>query len=124
MEPAVTAAIVAGVTVFILSGLSSVARYTFGIEIPTHREVDNKIEVADEELEEGFDEICDKLDENTEQLNKLEDLILGSEYQVDDGMLELVEGHEERIEGVERIQLRIRRRQGERIDDKEEDDQE
>lgn len=115
-EPAVIAAIVT----VVLTGAMSAIRYAFNIQFLRIGQVEEKIEESDKEIGTKFDELGERLDKQNEQLSNIEDLILGGEYQVSDGMLELVEvnnedieDHEDRIEGVERIQLKIRRRQKE-----------
>lgn len=118
-EPVLAAIIAAFVTLF-LGALASALRYVFGVRLATTELVDEKIATANRERQTDFDAIIERLDEHGEQLSEIEDLIMGGEYQVSDGMLEIVEAnrevsedHESRIEGVERIQLKIRRRQRE-----------
>lgn len=113
-------AVVAALVTIILTGGVSILRYIFDIQLITKGEVNEQIEDADRKLEEQIDEIIYKLEEHSNQLSEIEKLIMGGEYQISDGMLELVEmneeeieDHESRIEGVERIQLKIRRRQQE-----------
>jgi hypothetical protein len=114
LEPAIVAALVT----LLLGGLATVFRYIFNIELITEKKVDEKIQAANAERQNDFDRISEKLDNQETQLQEIRDLIMGGEYQVSDGMLEIVEmnrkdveEHEERIEGVERVQLKIRRRQ-------------
>lgn len=114
LTAAFTAAIVTAAIGLVLTAL----RYVFDVQLATQSDVDEKIEAANADRQDDFDEILTRLDEHKEVLTDLEELIMGSEYQVSDGMLELVEinaeeieSHDERIDGVERIQLKIRRRQ-------------
>jgi hypothetical protein len=109
----VFAAVVAALVTVALGALITALRYVFGVELLTTDDVDRMI--ADEKAIHQ-----DDVDAIFERLDRLEDLLMGGEYQIDDGMLELVElnadsieDHDERIDGVERIQLKIRRRQRE-----------
>lgn len=118
-EP-VLAAIIAAVVTLFLSALASAVRYVFGVRLVTTDRVDEKIATANRQRQTDFDAIIERLDEHGEKLSEIESLIMGGEYQVSDGMLEIVEAnrdvsedHESRIKGVERIQLKIRRRQRE-----------
>jgi hypothetical protein len=108
-SPAVIAGLAGAVTTAALTVLVAVFRYVFSPTLVTQAEV-NRIE---EDHRERDAEIMECLEDRADQLDEIEELILGSEYQVSDGMLEVVQANESDIRGVERIQLRIQRRQHE-----------
>jgi hypothetical protein len=102
-----TAALVSVFVTVLIGGSLTVIRFVFGVELLTTRDIEKRDA-----------EIMDTLDDHTERLEEIETLIMGGEYQISDGMLEVVhdtsddvDDHEKRIEGIERIQLKIRRRQ-------------
>lgn len=111
-------ATVATLVAVLIGGSITAARYVFGVELVTKPQLEDQLE-ANVEAREAQDERFEKqFDEINEQLRELRELIMGSEFQVSDGMLEIVEmnresidEHGERISDVERIQLKIRRRQ-------------
>jgi hypothetical protein len=117
-EPAVAAAIVATVITFGIGGAVAALRYTFGVQLVTRPEVEKQISDAVKSLNDQDKEIIERLDEHGEKLDRVEALVVGGEYEINDGMLELIETNAddiddqgERITDVERIQLKIRRRQ-------------
>jgi len=119
-EPVFTALVAGSVTV-ILGTLVSVWRYVFGVQLATKTEVEQKI-AQSQQIPAENNEIIAALDEHGNQLDEIEDLILGGEYQVDDGMLEVVrknvddiDEHGDRIDSIERIQLKIRRREDDNL---------
>lgn len=120
VSPTVAAAIIATLITVGIGGLVAAVRYVFDVQLVTEPEVDRRVVDAVESLQEQDEEIAKTLDEHGDKLDRLEELVLGGEYQISDGMLELIElnaedidDHEGRITDVERIQLKIRRRQAE-----------
>lgn len=114
------AAVTAAVVTALIGLLLTTLRYVFDVQLTTEGDVRRMIAEVNASRQDDFDEIIRRLDDHKEALENLEQLIMGGEYQVSDGMLELVEinaedieDHDERIDGVERIQLKIRRRQRE-----------
>lgn len=108
-SPALIAGLAGAVTTAALTVLVVVFRYVFSPALVTQAEV-NRIDEARRERDE---EIIECLEDRADHLDEIEELILGSEYQVSDGMLEVVQANESDVRGVERIQLRIQRRQEE-----------
>lgn len=120
VSPEVIAAVTAAVVTILIGGLLTTLRYVFDVQLMTEADVEAKIAAANSQRQQDFDTIIERLDSQSKALANLEELIMGGEYQVSDGMLELTQvnaediaEHEERIDGVERIQLKIRRRQEE-----------
>lgn len=120
LSPSVVAAVTAAFVTALLGALATTLRYVFDVQLVTSDEVEDKIESATGNFHDDLDDIIGRLDDHSEHLDRLEDLLMGGEYQISDGMLELIEvnadeieDHDERIDGVERIQLKIRRRQRE-----------
>lgn len=124
VSPEVTAALIAAVVTVILGAAATVFRYVFGVSLVTEDQLKDLIDDEVDSVDAETGQIMESLDRQGEQLNDIEELILGGEYQVTDGMLTLVqqnvediEDHGSRIDSVERIQLKIRRRQAEQADD-------
>jgi erythromycin esterase-like protein len=127
-NPSVAAAIVATLITFAIGGPIAALRYTFGVRLVTEPQVDDRIADAVESLQDQDERIIERLDEHGKTLDRVEALVVGGEYQINDGMLELIETNQdeledqdERITDVERIQLKIRRRQEEPDDGGDED---
>jgi erythromycin esterase-like protein len=117
-NPSVVAAIVAACITAAIGAIIAALRYVFGVELVTEPEVDDRIADAVDSLQEQDNEIINRLDKHGETLDRVEALVVGGEYHINDGMLELIETNAdelddqgERITDVERIQLKIRRRQ-------------
>lgn len=115
-QPAVVAAIVT----IVLGGGITALRYTFNVRFVTERDMREQVDAVDEKSDERYGDVIERLDEHSNKIEEVRDLIMGAEYQVNGGMLELVtkteedvEDYGDRIDGVERIQLKIRRRQRE-----------
>lgn len=108
-DPAVIAAVAGAVTTAALTVLVAVFRYVFSSALVTQAEV-NRIE---EDHRKRDEKIIERLEDRADHLDEIEELILGSEYQVSDGMLEVVQSNESDVRSVERIQLQIQRRQEE-----------
>lgn len=118
VDPAITAAIVASIVSITFGSLVAGLRYIFGIQLATKNDVDKKIAGSEIGAEDKFNEIYTRLDKTGEKLEHIEELIMGSEYQVSEGMLEVVlmnrdylEDHKDRIKRIEHIQIKIRRKQ-------------
>lgn len=119
-SPQIVAAVTAALVTTLIGALLTTLRYVFDVQLMTEADVEAKIAAKNNQRQQDFDTIIKRLDSQSEALSSLEELIMGGEYQVSDGMLELTQinaddiaEHEERIDGVERIQLKIRRRQQE-----------
>lgn len=120
VESATIVAIISTVVTVTITGLIAAGRYLFDLQLITRPDLEERIAEAQKGTDERDEKIMHTLEEHTRKLDNIETLIMGSEYQVSDGMLEIVErseeeleDHDSRIEGVERIQLKIRRRQKE-----------